>query len=64
LQFWRVSAFSTSEEFRLEELHTALLESNMYQPTSLYNGSDDSAGKWMSGRSGLLYAGYIITYMF
>ncbi|XP_025410905.1 required for meiotic nuclear division protein 1 homolog [Sipha flava] len=41
--FWRVSAFSTSEEFRLEELHTALLESNMYQPTSLYNGSDDSA---------------------
>lgn len=44
-QFWCVSAFSTAEEFRLEQLSAALSKTNMYEPTCLYSGSDDGAGE-------------------
>ncbi|XP_060837145.1 required for meiotic nuclear division protein 1 homolog [Rhopalosiphum padi] len=40
--YWCVSAFSTAEEFRLEQLSAALSKTNMYEPTCLYSGSDDS----------------------
>uniref|UniRef100_A0A2S2PH44 Required for meiotic nuclear division protein 1 n=1 Tax=Schizaphis graminum TaxID=13262 RepID=A0A2S2PH44_SCHGA len=39
--YWCVSAFSTAEEFRLEQLSAALSKTNMYEPTCLYSGSDD-----------------------
>lgn len=44
-QFWCVSAFSTAEEFHLEELLVALSKTKLYEPTCLYNGSDDCIGK-------------------
>lgn len=45
-QFWCVSAFSTAEEFRLEELYATLCKSNTYEPTCLYYGSDNEASEW------------------
>jgi len=41
--FWCVSAFTTAEEFRMDELQLALSKTKLYEPTCLYSGSDDSA---------------------
>ncbi|XP_015365728.1 PREDICTED: uncharacterized protein LOC107163029 [Diuraphis noxia] len=43
--YWCVTAFSTAEEFRLEQLSAALSKTNMYEPTCLYSGSDDTDGE-------------------
>lgn len=45
-QFWCVTAFTTAEEFRLEELTLALSKTSLYEPTCLYSGSDNSKGKY------------------
>lgn len=47
-QFWCVSAFSTAEEFHLEELLVALTKTKLYEPTCLYSGSDDCVGEWIT----------------
>ncbi|XP_050520023.1 required for meiotic nuclear division protein 1 homolog [Daktulosphaira vitifoliae] len=39
--FWSVTAFTTAEEYRLEELQEALSKTNLYEPTDLYNGSEN-----------------------
>lgn len=47
-QFWCVTAFTTAEEFHLEELQLALSKTNIYEPTCLYSGVDECAGEWLN----------------